>query len=85
MPTIPPEDLEHVTEVSVSAGRKKMLEKYEPIDTSTELTLSFSADTSAEEKVEAIADAEKAAWEATERSLTQRYEEYVREEAFGDD
>lgn len=77
--------LEHATEVTVSAGRKRQLEQFEPIDTNATITLEFPESASVEEKTEAIENAEEAAWETCERSLARRYEEYVREEAFGDD
>lgn len=77
--------LEHVTEVSISAGRKKQLDQYEPINEQATFTLEFPDGMTIEEKKTAIENAEQAAWAQTERGIVRRYEEYVRDDVMGDD
>lgn len=77
--------LEHASEVSVTAGRKKQLERYEPIDERVTLTVDLTDADSVEEKRKLIEDIEQEAWDQCERGLMGRYEDHVREEAFGDD
>jgi hypothetical protein len=83
-PKIDAASLEHVSEVSVSTGRKRQLEQYEPINEQVTLTLEFSDEIPAEEKKAAIEVAEEAAWDQCEGGVMRRYEEHIREEAFGD-
>lgn len=75
--------LKYVTEASVSCGRKKQLDQYEPINEQVTLTLEFPDDMSADEKRALLNDAEDEAWDEAEQGVADRYEAYVREEAFG--
>lgn len=81
---VDPAALEAVTEVSVSTGRKVQLEQFEPINEQVTMQVEFSDENTPEEKLAAIEAAEQAAWAAAERGLARRYEEQVREEAFGE-
>lgn len=85
---------ETITEVSVSASRKKQLEKYEPINEHVTLTaekpsalVGIDSNTALCEGefndwLEGLADI---AWAEAERGVMDRYEQYVREESFGDE
>jgi hypothetical protein len=71
-----------ITEVTVSASRKVQLDQYEPIETSTELTAEKPDDVDFGDWLAALS---QRAMEEAERAAMERHEEYVREEAFGDD
>jgi len=84
LPDVDADALDHVTEASVSAGRKKQLDQYEPINEQATLTLEFPEGTSNQEKADAIEAAQQAARDQCERGVMRRYEEYVREDVMGD-
>jgi len=74
-------------EISASAGRKLQLDEFEPINSQITVTASkpeqgFASRDDHDEWVEAQA---RYARVAAERDVMRRYEQYVREEAFGDD
>jgi len=68
--------------VEVTATRKVMLEDYEPISAHVTETHSVPDDVDYEEWLKARQDD---VMEAAEEAAMRRFEEYVREEAFGDD
>lgn len=70
-----------VTEVTVSAGRKKQLDQYEPIDERATFTAEVGDDEDPEDVAEQLREM---AWDECEAGVQRRYEEYVREEAFGE-
>lgn len=73
-----------VTEVTVSAGVKKQLEQYEPIN--EQVTLTAEVSLASEDDVAAVVeDLEGTAYTLAERGVMNRYEEHVREQAFGDE
>lgn len=72
--------LESVTEISISVGRKKQLDQYEPINEQNTLTLEFGEGETPEEKQAAIEAAEQYAWNQTDRGLMQRFEEHLRQD-----
>jgi len=76
---------EHITEVSVSAGRKRQLEQYEPINEQTTITADVPDGLSEAELDEFMEALSVKAREQCEQGITRRFEEHVREEAFGDD
>jgi hypothetical protein len=82
---VDPAALEHVKEASISAGRKCQLEKYEPINEQATLTVEFPDDATVSEKKAMLEDAAGAAWDQCERDVQLRYEQHVKQEAFGDD
>lgn len=77
--------LEHTDEFSVSAGRKLQLDQYEPINEQATLdgTIPDVAMT-AEQRLAFIMESARAARDICETQIMRRYEEYVREEAFGE-
>lgn len=81
--TFDPAALTDATEASVSAGRKKQLDQYEPINEQVTITVDLEGLTN-EEKAIALEEAREVAWDECERGVQRRYEEYVREEAFGE-
>jgi hypothetical protein len=68
--------------VEVTATRKVMLEDYEPISAHVTETHSVPDDVDYEEWLKARQDD---VMEAAEEAAMRRFEEYVREESFGDD
>lgn len=75
-----PEDtLESVT---VSASRKVQLDQYEPVEAFVQEEHSVPEDVDYDEWLQARQDDVMA---AAEQAAMRRHEEYVREEAFGDD
>ena len=70
-----------VTEVSVSCGRKRQLDQYEPINEQATFTAEVAAD---EDPAEVAEKLREMAWAECEEGVQRRYEEYVREEAFGE-
>lgn len=74
----PADVLEWVEEVSVSAGRKMQLERYEPINEQVTYQLEFPDGQTVEEKAELIEEAQADARDRCERALIRRYEENVR-------
>lgn len=68
--------------VEVTATRKVMLDDYEPISAHVTETHSVPDDVDYEEWLEVRQDD---VMEAAEEAAMRRFEEYVREEAFGDD
>lgn len=77
--------LDHLTEVTVSAGRKRQLEQFEPIDERATATVSLPETLSAEERVRAVERLAQFVWDEAERGVATRFEQHVRKEAFGDD
>jgi hypothetical protein len=73
-------------ETTVSASRKIQLDSYEPIESYVSETYSVpdSID-SREEYDEWLTERQDEVMAAAERAAMRRHEEYVREEAFGDD
>lgn len=63
-----------VTEVQVSAGRKKQLDQYEPINEQVTFTLEFPDGQTAEEKQELVEEAADEAWDEADRGVMQRVE-----------
>lgn len=71
----------NVTEVTVSCGRKRQLDQYEPIEEHA----TFTAEVVDGEDPEVVAEQlREMAWDEVEQGVQRRYEEYVREEAFGE-
>lgn len=70
-----------VTEVSVSAGRKVQLDQYEPINEQATVTADVPDGEDPEDIMEKIREL---AWDECERGVMKRYEEHVRDEAFGE-
>ena len=75
----PEETLESVT---VSASRKIQLDQYEPVEAFVQEEHSVPDDVDYEDWLQARQDDVMA---AAEQAAMRRHEEYVREEAFGDD
>jgi hypothetical protein len=77
---------ETVDAVNVSASRKKQLDQYEPISEHVTVEASKPADglpaAEFDAWLEGLADI---AWAEAERGVMARWEQYVREESFGDD
>lgn len=71
----------NVTEVTVSAGRKKQLDQYEPIDERATFTAELQEGDDAVEVAEYLREL---AWAECEEGVQQRYEEYVREDVMGE-
>jgi hypothetical protein len=71
-----------ITDVTVSASRKVQLDQYEPIETSATLTAEKPDGVDFGDWLAALSER---AMEEAERAAMERHEEYVREEAFGDD
>lgn len=69
-------------EVEVTATRKVILDDYEPVSAHVTETHSVPDDVDYEEWLEARQDDVMA---AAEQAAMARYEQYVREEAFGDE
>jgi len=84
LPEVDADALDHVTEVSLSSGRKRQLEQYEPINEQATLTLEFPDGASNEEKAAAIEAAQQAARDQCERGLMRRYEEHIREDVLSE-
>lgn len=76
---------EHVTEVTVSAGKKVQLEKFEPIDERATVTAEVPDGLSDDEFTEFVEELRALAWDEAETGVATRYEAHVRAEAFGDD
>ena len=72
----------NVVEVESSASRKIQLEQYEPVEAFVSLTAKLEDDDDPEEAAEELSDR---AMEQAEEAAMRRHEEYVREEAFGDE
>lgn len=68
---------DRITEVSVSANKKKQLEQYEPIAEDVSLTAEVQEDDDAAEVLDALEDQ---AWEQVEEGVMERYETHVRKE-----
>jgi len=71
---------DHVTEVSVSAGRKVQLERYEPIEEYATVTVEVPDDLGGAELsafMESVADL---AWDECERGLMKRREQHIENE-----
>lgn len=83
-PSVHPQDLEHVTEVNVSAGVKRQLEQYEPINEQVTVTVDLTGADDAAEKLDRIEAGREAAWAEAERGVLTRYEEHLDEETFGE-
>lgn len=73
---------ETIDGVEVSASRKIQLDQYEPIETFVSLKATKPDDADFDSWVESLSDV---AMQEAERAAMARHEEYVREEAFGDD
>jgi hypothetical protein len=73
---------ESVVQVEVSASRKVQLDQYEPVEAFVKETHAVPEGVDYEEWLEERQDDVMA---AAERAAMRRHEEYVREEAFGDD
>lgn len=71
----------NITEVTVSAGRKKQLDQYEPIDERATFTAEVEDD---EDPVEVAEYLRELAWAECEEGVQERYEEYVREDVMGE-
>lgn len=84
-PEVDPADLQHLTEASISAGRKKQLEQYEPINEQATLTVDLPEGASGEEKKQILAEVSEAAWAQCERDVQLRYEQHTKKETFGDE
>lgn len=72
-------------ELTVSASRKVQLDQYEPIETHVSQTYEVPDGLSREEFEAFRQRCQEDVMEAAERAAMERHEEYVREEAFGDD
>lgn len=73
--------LQHVTEVQVGTDKKKQLGQYEPATAHTFLTAEIPHDEDGDpvdDPEEVIEELEGVAWEATERSIMERWEKHVR-------
>lgn len=66
-----------VTEVTVSASKKKQISDYEPAEAYTEYTAEVPKGEDPEEVREALNDL---AWEATESAVMERWEAHVRKQ-----
>lgn len=73
---------ETIDGVEVSASRKIQLDQYEPIESYVSLQATKPDDADFDEWV---AELSELAMAEAERAAMQRHEQYVREEAFGDD
>jgi hypothetical protein len=69
--------------VTVAASRKVQLDQYEPIEATVEEEHTVPDDV--DDYDEWLADRQDAVMLAAEEAAMRRHEEYVREEAFGDD
>lgn len=69
--------LEHVTEIEVSAGEKRMLEQYEPAEAHVTYTAAVPDGVDPEAVQEALSS--KAASDA-KRAVLRRWEEYLRKQ-----
>jgi hypothetical protein len=76
---------ETVDEAEVAATRKVQLDQYEPFTGHNELGATKPGDLDRETTDEWIMALGELATAYAERQATRRFEEYVREEAFGDD
>jgi hypothetical protein len=74
---------ESVETVTVSASRKVQLDQYEPVEAFVEEEHAVPDDL--DDYGEWLADRQDAVMLAAEQAAMRRHEEYVREEAFGDD
>lgn len=68
---------DRITEVSVSASKKKQLEQYEPINEHVEFTAEVRDGDDPEEVADALEDQ---AWEQVEQGVMERYETHVRKD-----
>lgn len=71
-----------VYSAEVSASRTIQLDEYEPIETSVTLKAEKPDDADYDEWVEGLSELAMA---EAERAAMERHEEYIREEAFGDE
>ncbi|UBF21565.1 hypothetical protein HJTV-2_gp86 [Haloarcula virus HJTV-2] len=72
---------QYVTEVQVGTDKKKQLGQYEPATAHTFLTAEIPHDENGDpvdDPAEVIEALEDLAWEATERSIMERWEKHVR-------
>lgn len=72
-------------EVSVSATRKIQLDQYEPVSAHVTEKHSVPDDLGGDEYEDWLAERQDDVMLAAEEAAMRRHEEYVREEAFGDD
>lgn len=72
-------------EITVSATRKIQLDQYEPVSAHVSQTYTVPDGLSEEEFQEFREEAQDDVMLAAENAAMRRHEEYVREEAFGDD
>jgi hypothetical protein len=72
-------------EVTVSASRKVQLSQYEPIETYVSQTYTVPDGLSREDFETFRESCQEDVMEAAEEAAMRRFEEYVREESFGDD
>lgn len=66
---------ERVTEVTVSASKKKQLDQYEPAEAHTSFKAEVLKDDDPEELRETL---NEMAWEGTEEAILERWEQHVR-------
>lgn len=66
-----------IKEISVSCGRKKQLDQYEPINEQVTVDAEVPADADIESIVE---DLEEEVWDAVDRGVMRRFEEEVRKD-----
>jgi hypothetical protein len=76
---------ETVDGVEVSASRKVQLDQYEPIETYVGLNATKPGEMDEETFDQWVEALSELAMQEAERAAMQRHEQYVREEAFGDD
>jgi hypothetical protein len=69
------EALDCVTEVTVSASKKKQLDQYEPIEGHSSFTATVPEGADPEEVEEAL---NELVWDAVEENVMERWERYVR-------
>lgn len=72
-------------EVEVTATRKVMLDDYEPVSAHVTETHSVPDDVDYEDYEDWLETLQDDVMAAAENAAMRRFEEYVREEAFGDD
>lgn len=77
--------IDYQTEAVLSAGKKIQLEQFEPIDDRAEVSVARPDGMSAEDWTRVVVHNARYARDVCETSVARRYEEHVRQAAFGDD
>lgn len=77
--------IEYQTEATLSAGKKIQLEQFEPIDDRATVTVGRPEGMAAEDWTRVVMHNARFARDVCEENVTRRYEEHVRQAAFGDD